>query len=449
MNLSDAMPTTTRIDLLDLVLSIGNAIDLMSPKMAHHHKRVAYIASAIAREMGLPASRRQEVLVAGLLHDIGALSLGERARLLQFDGIEGVDLHAHVGYLLLRKFSHFGAIAELVRHHHQPWHDGDGRWHEGCEIPYPAHLLHLADRVDVTIDKDHPILSQVEDIVATITQGAGPQFCPDAVAAFVKLSTRETFWLDVESPTLHQMIAGSVRELVLELNPDDLLDFAELLAHVIDFRSPFTATHSSGVAATAAVLAGLMGFSSVECQHMRIAGYLHDIGKLAVPSELLDKPGPLTEAEFRIIKTHVYHTFRILAPMKGLHDIIAWASLHHERLDGYGYPGRRKGCSIPLGARILAVADVFTALSEERPYRAACSRDEVTRILQEMAQRHIVDTNVVSVLIGNYGDIDAVRSHAQAAAHGEYEAFLGLIGMPRNPSWPGAGPAKDALLRCS
>lgn len=438
------MHATNHINLLDLVLSVGNAVDLVSPKVAHHHKRVAYIAAALAREMGVAVAAQHELMMAGLLHDIGALSLDERVRLLEFDAGD-IDVHAHVGYLLLRKFAHFGGIAELVRFHHLPWSHGDGRRCCGEPVPMGSHLLHLADRIEVSIDKTRAVLDQVDGIVAAIARGAGMQFAPEAVAAFEGLATRESFWLDIESPILGQMMADAVRNVLIEIAPDDLQDFAELLAHVIDFRNPFTATHSSGVAAAAAMLAARMSFSAAECRQMRIAGYLHDLGKLAIPTELLDKPAPLTEAEFRVIKTHVYHTFQILAPIRGLHDIVTWASLHHERLDGNGYPGRRDGAVLPLGARILAVADVFTALSEDRPYRAACSRDTVIAMLTDMAERRIVDASVVAALVADYDEIDEARRCAQVAARSEYEEFLGLLGAGPCTLQPGCGALRPRV----
>lgn len=446
------MFATTHVNLLDLVLSVGNAVDLVSPKVAHHHKRVGYIAASIGRELGVPLAAQHELMMAGLLHDIGALSLDERERLLAFDAdADDVDVHAHVGYLLLRKFAHFAGIAELVRFHHLPWAHGDGERCCSEPVPFGAHLLHLADRIEVSIDKTRPVLDQADGIVAAIAHCAGTQFVPAAVAAFRALAARETFWLDVASPMLGQMMADAVRNVLIEIGPDDLQDFAELLAHVIDFRNPFTATHSSGVAAASALLAAHMSFSAAECRQMRIAGYLHDLGKLAIPAELLDKPAPLTEGEFRVIKTHVYHTFQILAPIRGLHDIVTWASLHHERLDGNGYPGRRDGAALPLGARILAVADVFTALSEDRPYRAACSRDTVIAMLTDMAERRVVDASVVAALIAHYDDIDAARRSAQLAARREYEEFLGLLGDGPCTLSPGcaalrARPSGDARL---
>lgn len=410
------------ISLLDFVISIANAVDHIDARVAHHHKRVAYIASQIARELRLPQKARFDLVIAGLLHDIAVLSVRDRDQLQAYDEASTNHGHCEAGFLLLNKFRHFINAATIIRYHHREYYQRSGD-EARVNLPMEAMLLHMADRIEVLIDDKQPILEQVDRIVATIARDAGSRFNPEHVDAFTELAWKEHFWLDVDSPTLERVLLSSCRNFSIELENDDLLDFAELFAHIIDFRCHFTATHSSGVASVATVLANLLRFSESECQKIRVAGYLHDIGKLAIPIELLEKEGKLSSAEFRIMKSHAYYTYRILEPLQGMEEIRTWAAMHHERLDGNGYPGRCAASSIPLGARIIAAADVFTALLEPRPYRTMLDKAEVVQQLRTSAQRKILDQKVVEVLLANFDTIDAYRRQAQIEARQEYLLF--------------------------
>ena len=128
---------------------------------------------------------------------------------------------------------------------------------------------------------------------------------------------------------------------------------------------------------------------------------MHDLGKLSVPEEILEKPGKLSPEEFRIIKKHTYYTYRILDVIPGFDEINRWASFHHEKLDGSGYPFRLHEENIPTGSRIMAVSDVFSALTEDRPYRMGLPRQRVVEILGQMSPGGL-DSQVVKNLVNNY-----------------------------------------------
>ena len=379
------MISPNSIRLLDFVISIASAIDHIDAHVAHHHKRVAYIANQIGGVLGVTQKSQYDLVIAGLLHDIGVLSVSGRGH-QQVHHVSGDNGHCEAGFRLLNKFRLCFEISILIRHHHTNYNQRHADLTNPA-IPMESMLLHLADCVEMLIDKQQPVLEQVDRIVASVARDSGSRFDPEHVDAFSELAWRESFWLDVVSPSLEQVLINNCRNYSVEMDNDDLLDFAELLAHIIDFRSRFTATHSSGVASVAAMIAEFIGFSEAECQKVRVAGYLHDIGKLAIPVDILEKEGKLTSAEFRTIKSHAYYTNRILEPLRGMEEIRTWAAMHHERLDGNGYPGRCNALAIPLGARIIAAADVFTALLETRPYRDRLEKNEVVQKLQELTRR--------------------------------------------------------------
>lgn len=415
-----------RIPLLDMILCFSDAMDLISPAIVDHHKRVAYIAFRIANEMGMPVKLQSDLLLAGALHDIGALSLKERLDNLDFE-TDNPHGHAKVGYSLLKNFERFAHISKTIRYHHVCWDEVDNNSFCKKDVPISSYILHLADRISVLIKPNEDVLGQVKEITDIINRNSGRMFKPDMVEAFNRLALREYFWLDIVSPSINSILGHLSTQVSIELDLESLNQLAKMFCQIIDFRSRFTATHSSGVAVCARMLGRLIGFSERECKMIGISGYLHDLGKLAVPSEILEKPDKLTVEEMNIIKGHTYHTYRVLEPIKGLDIINAWASFHHERLDGRGYPFHHKGEDLVLGARILAVADTFTAITEDRPYRKGMDSDRALKVLQDMAGNKALDQNIVSMLKVNYGIIDKARKKAQEEARRNYEKFWNRI----------------------
>jgi HD-GYP domain-containing protein (c-di-GMP phosphodiesterase class II) len=128
---------------------------------------------------------------------------------------------------------------------------------------------------------------------------------------------------------------------------------------------------------------------------LELAGLLHDIGKLRQPDYLLEKPSKLTPEEYSHIQRHSFDTYAIIKNIHGLEKISMWAAQHHERIDGSGYPYHLDGGSVSLEARIVAVADVFQALAQRRPYRDSMTKDEIMEILNEMVDWEKLDREVV------------------------------------------------------
>lgn len=414
-----------QVSMIDMVMCLSQATDVISHTVANHQKRVAYISCSLAGEMGYSAEECNRLLMAGALHDVGALSLRERLSALAFEATyPEMRAHALAGAALLRTFPLLADVAALVEHHHSAYQDlGEG-------TPACANLLHLADRIDVLLDHRLPLLSQVPGICERVQAESNRMFDPLAVSAFLRLAGRESFWLDLAPNLLERALRRLDKTIAIDLNLTSLMDFARLFGHIIDFRSRFTATHSSGVAATAEAIAGLVGMSRAEGRLLKVAGYLHDLGKLAIPTEVLEKPARLTREEFDLVRSHTFHTYRILETVKGLETLAAWAAFHHERMDGTGYPFHCSDEDLDIGSRIMAVADVFTAICEDRPYRAGMSGEEAAHVLRKMGNNGGLDSRLVKLLLDNQETLDDVRRRAQADATTFYEEFWNrLVGM--------------------
>ncbi len=418
----------SRVYLFDLVASLAKTVDLVNPRIAEHHTRVAYIAYRLGRESDRPRHTQYQLALAGALHDIGCFSMRERLDVLEFEDVRPYQ-HAVVGARLLETFAPFHGIAKLVRFHHVPWADGKGARWNGEAVPEDAHLLHLADRIAVLVDRNKSPLGQVKEIREAVERESGRLFKPEMVQVFRQLAEKEYFWLEIVSQSLDSILRRELREESIELDLEGLVDFSRLICRLIDFKSEFTATHSSGVAASAVCLADLIGFSDQERETMRVAAYLHDLGKLAVPLEIIDKPGRLNEKERNIMLCHAFYTYQVLEEVEGFEVITDWSALHQERLNGTGYPFHRTAKELSLGARIMAVADVFTALTENRPYRRGLDRAKTLGILRRQNESGELDGTVVQLLEEHYDEVDAARAEAQKDAIVEYRAFVaGLDG---------------------
>lgn len=408
------------VRLADVVFSVSAALDLMSPAVVGHHRRVARLARAIGRQVNLSTEQIRELLLAASLHDVGAFSLRERLDIMRFEA-DRPEGHALVGYRLLRAFPPFERAAELVRFHHTRWDHGRGDRQGGLAVPLGSHILHLADRASVLRVDEVGSPASVAQAMRTIAAGAGRLFVPELVEGLAAAAV-PGFWRDLEVPGEADLREDEVFGAA-PLAESDFRGLARLFWQIVDFRSRFTATHTSGVAAVAGFLAPLAGITGAAGRRVAIAAGLHDLGKLAVPSEILEKEHALSREERATILDHPLHGWRILERIPGMADVNAWANFHHERLDGTGYPFRLPAERIPLESRLVAVSDVFTALTEERPYRRGMSGREAVGILEQMAEGGALDHDVVGIVSRNREGAAFVRRQAQDVASERYLSF--------------------------
>lgn len=241
------------------------------------------------------------------------------------------------------------------------------------------------------------------------------------------VSHTEEFWLDLVSPRLYSLLLNEGPFRKIELDFLDISLISELFRNIIDFRSRFTSTHSAGVAASACMLSRFFGLTETEIKLMEVAGNLHDIGKLAISNSILDKPGKLTKEEMAVMKSHTYYTYFMIITIGGLQQIAEWAAYHHERLDGSGYPFHCTEAGLNTGARILMVADIFTALAEDRPYRKGMSKDGIIQIMKQFSDRSLLDTRIINLLFENYEEIFSYVAEKQAIAREFYENQFSFI----------------------
>lgn len=408
-------------NLSELLISLSDAMDLANPILMKHQQRTAYISWCIGKSVGLNYQQKDNLFLAAILHDIGALTTKEKVSLHEMETIDP-EQHCERGYHIYKQVSWLKTAANIVKYHHTPWsilRDVS----DDCQ-KVESQILFLADVLERLIDKNIYILNQKDDLIQKITAVSGDTIHQDVVDSFIDVAKADQFWLDITSSKLEDILRGIFKKRSIYLTLDEMKNIALVFKNIIDFRSPFTAAHSTGVAACASKLAMYFNFSEKEIDLMRIAGHLHDIGKLAISNELLEKPASLTKDEFSIMKQHVYHSYQILSKIGGFGQITNWAVFHHEKMDGTGYPFALESKNLSLGAKIFAVSDVFTALCEDRPYRKAMSQDKIKKIMNRLVEAKHLDKNVVEVLLKNRDEIYNYLQSENKKAIQKYNDFF-------------------------
>jgi HD-GYP domain-containing protein (c-di-GMP phosphodiesterase class II)/GNAT superfamily N-acetyltransferase len=337
----------------------------------------------ISGELGVTADAALALHYAALLHDIG---ISNEYILLD---------HCKIGSAMLAKLPLPDEIPEFVLYHHE-FYDGSGLFGKaGPDIPLGAQIISFASAFDDMFGKmtdsfHRALFLSVNDWL----NAAESMFSGEIVAAFKKLIKQEFFLLDYfNQETRHTRAIPSEDGVVYGY--EDVLKFALCFADIIDRRSPFTYTHSKGIAEYARAFTKHLGYGTDKQNEMYIAGLLHDVGKLHVSTDILHKAGKLTPDERFEINKHTYYTRKILEPVAGLEEIMNYGANHHERLDGLGYPYRMPGAKLSELERVMAVCDVYQALTEKRPYRESLASERVFEIMDGMVEKNHLDGRLV------------------------------------------------------
>lgn len=385
-----------KADLISTIAAFSRASDLKSLTFLAHSKRVMYIAFRLGEQLRLDKVHMDELIQSALLHDIGIMTSTEQLHMADLEPRpDRTSPHCLRGYKLLLPTKLFGSFARNVLEHHDYY---------SPQLRLIPAILHVADRVDLILDKKRYSLWQVEDIVHYFQGKRGTIFSPDVVDVLKGLAKAPSFWLDLEHGHYRPFDDGHDFKRILSL--DELEEIAQLMAVLVDNKSPFTADHSFGVATLVAFLATKLNMSDHQVKLMKIAGLLHDVGKLAIHDEILMHPGALSKEQRAVIKQHTYHSYHLINSIgPGAKKIAEWAAYHHERLDGTGYPFALKAPDLNQGARLMAVVDITQSLLEDRPYRGALSKEKVTQILRNNVEANHLDRELTDLTIAHLDEI--------------------------------------------
>ena len=405
----------------ELMWVLSSAIDLVGITDTNHGKRVAFYASEINARLGLDWSQ-DDLVIACLLHDCGVSSTDVHENLVREMVWDQAGAHCQRGAELLAEQDLLRHLAPVIAHHHTSWEQLGG-----LELPERikelANLIFLADRLDVLVaTSPGEILGANRRIIERLADLSPQLFDPRMIRALKKAAHSDAFWLvrTIDGLSLHfRSWLDSQQSRLFEY--EEVIPLFGLFASCVDGKSPYTAYHSKGVRDLSLYLGHLSGLPKETLHRMAIAGLLHDLGKLRVPDHILEKPGPLDELEFSSMRHHSFDTWDILGRIPGFEAIATWASCHHEKLDGSGYPFRLTGEQISIESRIITVADIIQALVHKRPYRQEpLPPSRIQEILKDMVDTGKTDPTITGLALA---DFDECCRYAESGK-GDAIAFL-------------------------
>ncbi len=418
-----------QVRLSEILGAFSYALDLTEGQPAGHSIRACWIGTQVAMALGLKDDQLRDIYYAVLLKDLGCSSnaarvsemfVGDDRKLKhgfkligprpedfgEFVACEvGADAEAEVREQALSNLAENGGaimtelmatrcsrgadiarqlrfsedVAQAIAHLDEHW---DGA---GLPLGLAGTDIHLGGRI--------ALLAQVADVfytargkdaaIAEVRNRAGSWLDPELCSVFDKLSQATGFWEELALDDLpQQLLALEPATQYVTVDEDFLDDISLAFGRVIDAKSPYTAGHSERVGLIADKIAAELGMDKDSRRILRRAATLHDVGKLGVSSAILEKPGKLDAGEWQLMQDHAVHTTNILSQIGVMNEMALVAGSHHERLDGKGYPLGLDERSIAMESRIITVADIYDALTADRPYRAAMSSEKAMAILE-------------------------------------------------------------------
>lgn len=405
------MKENFEVTLKQMILAIHRAINSVDKRLLNHGEQVAYIMLNLLKAEGSYSDEEIiEICAVSIFHDIGAYKVSEIDKLADVDTISPLD-HAVYGALFIKYFSPLSKLYNIVLTHHFTF-----KYYEDKHINVISKeglLLNFADYIDrIYLNKKALIKSYIED--------NKENYLKEHVDLFIES--------DREFDFLSKLLNGSyVEELdsffeTKILRREEVISYSKMLAYSIDFRSEATVKHTILVEAISYQIAKLCGLDEENLTRIRVASALHDIGKIGIPVEILEKPGKLTANEFELMKSHAILGYNILSDLN-IDDIRNIGTLHHEKLDGTGYPFGLKGKEITVEMRIVAIADIISALLGARSYKEEFNKDKIIRILENMVDSNKIDSKIVNLFITNY---EFIINEAQNQSSDLMNTYLNL-----------------------
>ncbi|MFA5793723.1 MAG: HD domain-containing phosphohydrolase [Candidatus Brocadiia bacterium] len=400
--------TDNRVFLKKFILAVCQAFQLLSRRIHLHQQRVTIISLNLAARLKLSQAEKTTLFYAGMMHDIGLFLTTHKTDVINFDTSEYV-IHCEEAYSMLNRMELLRDAAIPIRYHHDNWAGPNQSGLAGDKIPFLSQIIHIADRTEVLINADKDPSEQSQEIIDKISGYSGTWFNPQLVECFKEIAGDKVFWLAITPEFTANFLDEFAPEDDRKVTLDNMVAVASIFAQIVDYKSHHTKGHSVQVTAMALKIGIAMHWAKDNLKRLWAAALLHDLGKLAIPNELLDKAEALTPQEYAIIKRHPYFGYVLLNAIPGFDEIAEWTLYHHEQLNGKGYPFGVDMDNISQGARIIAVADKFTAMTEDRAYHKKMPTEKAIQILEEDAKKNAIDKRILEVLKKIVGKEESIK----------------------------------------
>ena len=397
------------LSLNKFLFSISFALDLAETEIkctsAKHSKRVAYVCLKMSNLMGLSDKEKFDLCSYSLLHDNGLIESYcnfsneyEKDEAENYFNMVNFSEHCVIGENNIKDFPFLTSQKDIILYHHENF-DGSGLFgKKGSEIPILSQLISFADILDTTFDLTIIDYDKKEEINKFVFENEEKLFSKEIVKAYEKLSNSLLFWGDLEYFDEVNPLEDILPDFSMEISLEDFLGITKIFSKIIDGKSKFTAKHSKDLEEKSLKLVEYFNLDEETKLKIQIASNLHDIGKLGTPNSILDKDGSLSNSELFEIKKHAYLTHSILSKIDNFSDITKWASAHHERLDGSGYPFGLTSDDLGLEERIVSCLDFYQALVEDRPYRKSFNHDDAVSLLRKNLTNLEIDANIINAI---------------------------------------------------
>lgn len=410
-----------KLNLTDTLYALSFALDTVQYEMGgisnEHGKHVAFISFLMGKYLNYDNDKLNDLVGLAILHDNAFTEYVREeyngGELYDYDSITSdkeiaklragflnKPMHNVVGEENIRLIPFRTDVKNVILYHHENA-DGSGPLNKKeNETNEMSEIIHIADMMDVLFDLKHIDENEYKDAIKKIKGLEGKLFSKKMVDTLIEAVTYEDI-LDMQFVGVVPYLKKHLKSEIYDYSDDEIKNLCNFFAKIVDYKSAVTKNHSLGVADKCYKMAKYYNFSDDKAIRFYFAGAFHDIGKLIINNDILEKPGKLTLDEFEHIKNHAKATEVILSSIEGIEDITRWASRHHEKLDGTGYTSNLNGLNLSFEDRLLSCIDIYQALTEKRSYKGIYGHQEAIDIMTDMANDNKIDKDIVKD-IDNY-----------------------------------------------